>query len=94
MIDTGASEPRALASLSDTSAAGVGIGALLAEDLRPLAWLVLGGGIMVHLVGMVGLRRLLAGTGYQPAAWERLLYRLCWLIIAAIAATFLSVVLG
>ena len=76
----------ALTSLSAVGAAlaGAGIGALLGSELRPLAWWILAIGILAHLVGMVGVRRVLASSGYQPPAWSVAAYWLCWAAIAAI----------
>jgi hypothetical protein len=76
----------ALSTLSAVGAAlaGAGAGALLWKSLLPLAWVVLGIGLFSHLIGMVGVQRLLASTGYEPPIWQRLAYWLCWTIIALI----------
>jgi hypothetical protein len=76
----------ALTSLSAVGAAlaGAGVGALLGTELRPLAWWILAIGILAHLVGMVGVRRLLAAGRYQPPAWQVAAYWLCWAAITAI----------
>jgi len=64
--------------------AGAGVGALLGAELRPLAWWIVAIGILAHLVGMVGVRKLLAAIGYDPPAWQVGAYWLCWAAIAAI----------
>ena len=78
----------ALTSLSAVGAAlaGAGVGALLGTELRSLAWWILAIGILAHLVGMVGVRRVLAAAGYHPPAWQVTAYWLCWAAIAAITA--------
>ena len=78
----------ALTTLSAVGAAlaGAGVGALLGTELKPLAWWIFTIGIIAHLVGMVGVRRVLASAGYRPPAWEVAAYWLCWAAIAAITA--------
>ena len=61
--------------------AGLGIGILAAGRLGSLAWPILLFGVAVHLVGMVGVRRAASAAGYEPAAWERVAYWLCWAAI-------------
>jgi hypothetical protein len=82
----------ALATLSAVGAAlaGVGVGALLWRSLLPLAWLIVGVGIISHLVGMVGVRRLLAYEGYNPPRWQRVAYWLCWIIISVVVVAGVS----
>ena len=36
---------------------------------------------MIHLFGMVGVRRVVARTGYRPVGWEQAGYWLCWAVI-------------
>jgi hypothetical protein len=76
----------ALTTLSAVGAAlaGAGVGVLLGDELRPLAWWILAIGILAHLVGMAGVRKLLAAAGYDPPAWQVAAYWLCWAAIAAI----------
>ena len=76
----------ALTTLSTVGAAiaGAGVGALLGPALAPIAWWVVGVGLLSHLVGMVGVRRLLTSKGYQVPAWQRVAYWLCWVAVAAI----------
>lgn len=76
----------ALTTLSTVGAAiaGAGIGSLLGSALAPIAWWVAGVGLVSHLVGMVGVRRLQTSEGYQVPAWQRVAYWLCWVAVAAI----------
>ena len=76
----------ALTTLSTVGAAiaGAGVGALLASAVAPIAWWVVGVGLTSHLVGMVGVRRLLLSGGYQVPAWQRVAYWLCWAAVAAV----------
>ena len=78
----------ALTSLSAVGAAlaGAGVGALLGSEIKPVAWWILAIGILAHLVGIIGVRRVLASSGYQPPAWQVAAYWLCWASIAAITA--------
>lgn len=66
--------------------AGIGFGGVLGPRLASAAWALLVAGIVIHLFGMVGNRRLLSRSGYVPGAWERVGYWACWAVIAAIAA--------
>jgi hypothetical protein len=77
----------ALTTLSTVGAAvaGAGVGALLSSALAPVAWGFVAVGVISHLLGMVGVRRLLSSAGYQIPAWQRFGYWLCWAAIGAIA---------
>lgn len=77
----------ALTTLSTVgvAVAGAGIGALLASTLSPVAWWIIAVGLASHLVGMVGVRRVLSSSGYSPPGWQRLAYWLCWAAIGVIA---------
>ena len=66
--------------------AGIGLGMMATTSLTSLKWAALGLGIIVHLAGMVGRRRLQRSQGYQLAAREKAGYWLCWALIAALAA--------
>ena len=81
----------ALTTLSTVGAAvaGVGVGALLGRSLQPLAWAIVAIGVVSHLIGMLGVRRLLLTGGYVPPAWQNVAYWLCWTAIAAIVAAAL-----
>ena len=85
--DQGAERQRsALTTLSTVGAAvaGAGVGALLASALAPIAWAIVVVGLASHLVGMVGVRRLLSSAGYRAPVWQKAAYWLCWAAIAII----------
>lgn len=71
-----------LLSATGALVAGLGLGALLAEILRPAAVPILLAGLAAHLVGMIGSRRLKVESGYRYAGWETAAYWLCWALIA------------
>ena len=76
----------ALSTLSTVGApvAGAAVGALIAPALRPIVWIVLAVGLASHLIGMVGVRRFLAGRGYHAPARQHAAYWLCWAAIGAL----------
>ena len=76
----------ALTTLSVVGAAvaGAGVGSLLGSDIRPLAWWIFAIGLLAHLVGMVGVRNLLASGGYAPPAWQKAAYWLCWAAVGIV----------
>ena len=76
-----------LTTLSTVGAAvaGAGVGALLTSALTPVAWWIVAAGLISHLVGMVGVRRLLSSAGYRPSSWQHVAYWLCWAAICVIA---------
>ena len=78
---------RAFASLSGIGAAlaGLGLGVILAHRLETMQWPILGVGIAVHLLGMIGTRRLQDESGYAPSALAQVMYWSCWLLIVALA---------
>lgn len=86
--DAQAREPArsALTTLSTVGAAvaGAGVGALLATALRPVVWPLIAVGLVAHLTGMVGTRRLLTSTGYTAPGWQQAAYWLCWAAIGVI----------
>ena len=86
-LKAGGAEQRRNASLllSTTGAAvaGIGLGALLGDALRPEAGGILVMGIFAHLVGMIGNRRAQLSTGYRFRWWEVGAYWLCWALIVA-----------
>ena len=49
-----------------------------------LKWTVLGVGLVAHLAGMVGRRRIQHEQSDQLARWERVGYWVCWGLIAAL----------
>lgn len=73
-------------SVVGASVAGAGLGALLGAGLRPVAWWIFAIGLIAHLVGMVGIRNLLAQGGYEPPAWQRAAYWLCWAAVGTVVA--------
>lgn len=73
-----------LLSTTGAAVAGIGLGALLGQMLRPIAVAVLVVGILAHLVGMFGNRRAQLSTGYRFRWWEVGAYWLCWALIAAV----------
>lgn len=72
-----------LLSVTGAAVAGIGVGALLADELRSTAVAILVVGILAHLVGMVGNHRAQLSTGYRFTWWEVSAYWLCWALIAA-----------
>ena len=72
-----------LLSTTGAAVAGIGLGALLGEAMRPVAVVVLVVGALAHLVGMIGNRRAQLSTGYHFSWWEVGAYWLCWALIAA-----------
>jgi hypothetical protein len=86
----------ALATVATVGAtiAGTGFGALLAQKLVSVAWALLAAGMVIHLFGMIGTRRLLSSSEYRPGAWEQLGYRACWAVIAVIAAYVIWLLAG
>jgi len=79
---------RALNMLSSIGAAlaGIGVGIYLAAPLARAAPFILAVGLIAHLYGMVGSRRLLGETGLAPALWEQAGYWVCWILIAGVLA--------
>lgn len=75
-----------LLSTTGAAVAGIGLGALLGEELRAVALAMLMVGIVAHLVGMIGNRRAQLLAGNHPQWWEAGAYWLCWALIAAVAA--------
>jgi hypothetical protein len=75
-----------LLSTTGAAVAGIGLGALLGDALRPEAVAILVMGIFAHLVGMIGNRRAQLSTGYHFRWWEVGAYWLCWALIAAFGA--------
>ena len=83
-----------LTSLSAVGAAvaGAGVGVAFADKLGAAMWPLLLIGLVVHLWGMVGARRLNAAA-YVPSRAELFGYWICWAIVAAGAAYVLVLVL-
>lgn len=70
-----------LLSTTGAAVAGIGLGALLGPILRPMALTILVVGILAHLIGMFGNRRVQLSTGYSFRWWEVAAYWLCWALI-------------
>ncbi len=64
---------------------GVGLGILLAEDLRPIASILLLIGALLHGWGMWRKHHLQTSTKVELPHWGIVLYWLCWLGLAALA---------
>jgi hypothetical protein len=73
-----------LSSAVGAGVLGVGLGALLATPLRPLALPILITGLVMHAWGMTDKHRIEAAHGAQPPLWSTYLYWLCWLALAAL----------
>lgn len=70
---------------------GAGAGAWFGEVLARYAVLLLVGGAVLHAVAMYGKHRLEAVSGMAQPVWYRILYWLCWVLLAMLAAwLFLS----
>lgn len=79
-------QENAAALLSTTGAAlgGIGIGVLLGEELGRVGLPALVIGLFVHIIGMMGKRRVQAGGGYEFSRLETSAYWLCWFLIAIV----------
>jgi hypothetical protein len=64
---------------------GVGLGALLANQLRGLGVPVLLLGALLHAWGMADKHRLEAKAGAPTVWWSTLLYWICWVLLGALA---------
>jgi len=60
---------------------GAGLALIAPEAIRPYAVPLLGVGLLVHGAGMT-LKYRLEGRESPPAWWERLLFWLCWALLA------------
>ena len=65
-------------SVVGAAVAGVGVGALLGEGVKLVAWWIFAVGLLAHLVGMVGIRSFLQAGSYVYPAWQNAAYWLCW----------------
>lgn len=66
-----------LLSVTGAAAAGIGVGALLGDALRPTALAFLIVGFLAHLIGMIANRRAQLSKGYPFKWWEVGAYWLC-----------------
>lgn len=66
---------------------GIGVGAWLGAPLTGyvVPVLILGG--VCHALGMVAKHRLEAAYGAKQPGWYRVLYWLCWVLLAVMAAS-------
>lgn len=76
----------ALASALGVLALGIGIGALFAALVRPIAPELVIAGIAVHGWGMFRRHRLERDALGKPLWWVEVLYWLCWLLLLALTA--------
>lgn len=74
-----------LPSLAGAALPGLALGAGFRALVRPLAWFVPGGGLLVHGVGMAARHRLDRATGALTRGWQPLDLA-CWILILAILA--------
>ena len=72
-----------LLSITGAAVVGLAAGAWLAPFVRPIGWLVLVGGLVVHAVGMTARHRLDTAERPLPASWQAL-YLGCWVAMMAI----------
>jgi hypothetical protein len=68
---------------------GAGVGAWYADTLGRYVVPLLALGGACHAIGMYAKHRLEASHGAELPTWYRLLYWLCWVLLAAVAAYLL-----
>ena len=68
---------------------GVGIGVLFAATLQDFGAIILVAGGFMHVWGMLDKRRLERAAGAERPWWAALLYWLCWVALAVLAAFLL-----
>jgi hypothetical protein len=73
--------------------AGAGAGRMAGSSPVSLKWAVLVVGVVAHLAGMVGRKRIQHEQNYQLARWERFGYGACWTAIGAVAGYAVFVIL-
>ena len=84
MTDSFQARKRAdLLSITGATLAGVAVGALGAEAVRPLGWYLLSGGLLAHAVGMAARHRLDRMEGDPSRTWA-VLYVGFWAVIVAV----------
>lgn len=72
--------------------AGAGVGMMAVSSPVSLKWAVLVVGVVAHLAGMVGRRRVQHAQNYQFARWEHIGYWACWIAIVAVAGYAVAVI--
>ncbi|HEU0302813.1 MAG TPA: hypothetical protein VFR37_25350 [Longimicrobium sp.] len=73
---------------------GTGLGALFARYLAPAALAVLVAGLLLHAWGMYDKHRLERGSEAASVRYATALYRLCWGLLALLAAYLAARALG
>lgn len=61
---------------------GAGAGAWFGDALARYAVVLLVGGVLLHAVAMFGKHRLETARGMAQPVWYRILYLLCWVLLA------------
>jgi hypothetical protein len=79
-----------LASGIGAGVLGVGLGVLLADDLRPIAAIVLLLGAVVHGWAMWRKHQLEKSAQVELPHWSVVLYWVCWLAFPAMAAIIVA----
>lgn len=72
--------------------AGAGVGMMAVSSPVGLKWTVLVVGVVAHLAGMVGRRRIQNEQSYELALWEHIGYWVCWAAIVAVAGYAATVI--
>jgi hypothetical protein len=72
-----------LLSIAGATLAGAAVGALLARTVLPLAYPLLGVGLVAHGIGMRARHRIDSSEGPLSRGW-RVLYAVCWIAIGAL----------
>jgi hypothetical protein len=68
---------------------GAGVGAWFGEVLMKFAVVLLVGGGLIHGLSMYGKHRLETAGGMAQPLWYRILYWLCWSLLAILAVWLL-----
>jgi hypothetical protein len=95
-LEDGMKRSEAAAKTADLSSGigagilGLGLGVLLAEDLQPIAGIVLVLGAVLHGWGMWSKHHLERADAVELPHWRIVLYWICWLGLAAIAVLIVT----
>jgi hypothetical protein len=68
---------------------GVGLGAMFPQWFAPAAAVIMLAGLVAHAWGMWDKHRLEAQARAASGPWVTALYWVCWLLLAAVAASLL-----